>query len=142
MALRFDGNNILDGNTLVARLDEGGEFATTKAGRSRRIEIAALVAAQNPMDPASAAPKDTALQSLVDAAKGLRVEPEMRANPAPIEMDNTPDPLVGGVDWSKAPERDPEMGDKTPAFVEWVRKHYPDEFVRRYRNRITHLTHE
>lgn len=37
------------------------------------------------------------------------------------------------------PPTDPRLGDKTPAFVEWVRDHDPEEFARRYAGRTTHL---
>ena len=39
-----------------------------------------------------------------------------------------------------APEMDPMAGDKTPAFVEWLRDFYPEEFARRYAGRKTHLS--
>ena len=38
------------------------------------------------------------------------------------------------------PAMDPQAGDKTPAYVEWLRDHNPQEFERRYKNRKTHLT--
>jgi hypothetical protein len=38
-----------------------------------------------------------------------------------------------------APEMDPMLGDKTPAYVEWVRDNDPAEFARRYAGRTTHL---
>lgn len=34
---------------------------------------------------------------------------------------------------------DPQFGDKTPKFVEWLRDNRPEEFAERYRNRRTHL---
>jgi hypothetical protein len=34
---------------------------------------------------------------------------------------------------------DPQYGDKTPKFVEWLRDNRPEEFEERYRNRRTHL---
>lgn len=37
------------------------------------------------------------------------------------------------------PEMDPMLGDKTPAFVEWLRDHRPEEFQTRYEGRRTHL---
>lgn len=41
-----------------------------------------------------------------------------------------------------APEMDPAHGDKTPAFVEWLREYHPEKFKARYvdRNRKTHIT--
>lgn len=32
----------------------------------------------------------------------------------------------------KAPRKDPQFGDKTPAFVEWLRKYKPNEYKARY----------
>jgi hypothetical protein len=37
------------------------------------------------------------------------------------------------------PELDPLLGDKTPAYVEWLRDNAPVEFHRRYAGRKTHL---
>jgi hypothetical protein len=34
---------------------------------------------------------------------------------------------------------DPTFGDKTPAFVEWLRDNDQAEFGRRYKGRKTHL---
>lgn len=38
-----------------------------------------------------------------------------------------------------APEMEQMLGDKTPAYVEWVRDHHPQEFATRYAGRRTHL---
>jgi hypothetical protein len=35
---------------------------------------------------------------------------------------------------------DPKFGDKTPAYMEWLEKHNPEEFKKRYKGRKTHLT--
>lgn len=35
-----------------------------------------------------------------------------------------------------APAMDPAMGDKTPAFVRWLRENHPDDAAKRYANRI------
>jgi hypothetical protein len=37
------------------------------------------------------------------------------------------------------PDMDPMLGDKTPAYVEWLRDNAPVEFHRRYAGRKTHL---
>lgn len=37
------------------------------------------------------------------------------------------------------PEQDPMLGDKTPAYVEWVRDNEPEEYLTRYAGRLTHL---
>jgi hypothetical protein len=34
-----------------------------------------------------------------------------------------------------APEMDPRMGDKTPAYMEWLAKYNPEEFKKRYAGR-------
>lgn len=36
---------------------------------------------------------------------------------------------------NEPPEQDPRMGDKTPAFVEWMFKHKPEEAKKRYGGR-------
>lgn len=38
-----------------------------------------------------------------------------------------------------APEMEQMLGDKTPAYVEWMRDHHPEEFAIRYAGRRTHL---
>ncbi len=35
-----------------------------------------------------------------------------------------------------APAMDPAMGDKTPAFVNWLRANHPEDAAKRYANRI------
>jgi len=37
------------------------------------------------------------------------------------------------------PDTLPEFGSKTPAVVEWYQKYHPEEFIRKYVNRLTHL---
>lgn len=37
------------------------------------------------------------------------------------------------------PAMEPDMGDKTPAVVEWYRDYWPEEYARRYKDRKTHL---
>lgn len=37
------------------------------------------------------------------------------------------------------PELDLMLGDKTRAYVEWLRDFYPEQFVTQYANRTTHL---
>jgi hypothetical protein len=37
------------------------------------------------------------------------------------------------------PEIDPMLGDKTFAYVEWLRDYHPEEFQSRYAGRTTHL---
>jgi hypothetical protein len=39
-----------------------------------------------------------------------------------------------------APEKTKDEGDKTPAYVEWMRNYHPDEFQKLYQGRKTHLT--
>lgn len=37
------------------------------------------------------------------------------------------------------PEIDPMLGDKTHAYVEWLRDYHPEQFKAQYANRTTHL---
>jgi hypothetical protein len=37
------------------------------------------------------------------------------------------------------PELDLMLGDKTHAYVEWMRDYHPDQFKTQYANRTTHL---
>jgi len=40
----------------------------------------------------------------------------------------------------RAPELHPKLGDKTPAYMEWLATYRPEEFDKKYRGRKTHLT--
>lgn len=37
------------------------------------------------------------------------------------------------------PELDPMLGDKTHAYVEWIRDYHPEQFKTQYAGRTTHL---
>lgn len=41
---------------------------------------------------------------------------------------------------TEPPALDPTLGDKTPAYVEWLRDNKPKEFEKRYKGRKTHLS--
>lgn len=43
------------------------------------------------------------------------------------------------IDIPPQPEMDPMLGDKTPAFVEWLRDYQPEQFKSQYAGRTTHL---
>lgn len=32
------------------------------------------------------------------------------------------------------PAKDPAMGEKTPAYAEWLKKHFPDEYATKFTN--------
>ena len=38
------------------------------------------------------------------------------------------------------PPMDPRLGDKTPAWMEWLGHYFPEEFRKRFKGRKTHLT--
>jgi hypothetical protein len=57
---------------------------------------------------------------------------EVLTDTEPVETPATSDTIV-------PPEMDPMLGDKTPAYVEWLRDNAPVEFQRRYAGRRTHL---
>jgi hypothetical protein len=40
------------------------------------------------------------------------------------------------------PDCDPALGDLTPAYIEWVKKFYPDDFKARYQGRIPEVPQE
>jgi hypothetical protein len=54
-------------------------------------------------------------------------------------MSKKPDPKPVSKTIPPAPEMEQMLGDKTPAYVEWMRDYYPQEFAIRYAGRRTHL---
>lgn len=38
---------------------------------------------------------------------------------------------------TEEPKQDPAMGDKTPAWMEWLKANNPQEYAKRYENRVT-----
>lgn len=132
MDLKLDNGRVLRGSEVLANVAADGTFVPTKAGKRFRLEIAGFLSAMDTLEPHSPtvqeavqAPVDEALRELVEEAK----QPDV------------PTKGGGSPEWDKAPPMDPEMGDKTPAFVEWLHRNYPEEFARRYKDRKTHLTH-
>lgn len=61
-----------------------------------------------------------------------RKKREVLTDTRPVEVPETSQSTV-------PPEMDPLLGDKTPAYVEWLRDNAPVEFHRRYAGRKTHL---
>lgn len=43
---------------------------------------------------------------------------------------------AAGKNVPQAPEKDPAAGDKTPAYVAWMKKYHPAEYETRYAGRI------
>jgi hypothetical protein len=58
------------------------------------------------------------------AVRDLKAMPKVAVDP--IKSKTYPD----------APAMDPAMGDKTPAFVNWLRANHPEDAAKRYANRI------
>lgn len=56
-----------------------------------------------------------------------------------VLTDTEPADLPAASQATVPPEVDPLLGDKTPAYVEWLRDNAPVEFHRRYAGRKTHL---
>jgi hypothetical protein len=56
-----------------------------------------------------------------------------------VLTDTEPAEIPAASQSAVPPALDPEMGDKTPAYVEWLRDNAPVEFQRRYAGRKTHL---
>lgn len=65
------------------------------------------------------------------------------ADVAPLTTEDQAETLIASSEMSQAdvtlspPPSDPAMGDKTPEVMEWYRLHQPEEYVRRYENRVT-----
>lgn len=56
-----------------------------------------------------------------------------------VLTDTHPEETPASSDSTIPPAQDPLLGDKTPAYVEWLRDNAPVEFHRRYAGRKTHL---
>ena len=39
-----------------------------------------------------------------------------------------------------APEMDPKLGDKTPAYMQWLGTYFPEKYKEQFKGRKTHLT--
>lgn len=94
----------------------------------------------------SATGADVKLEALKRQVKQLQAENSRLKHQ--IGMDPEEDPAAprlparfdDEVDESKAPKKDPQLGDLTPEYVEWARKTMPREvFVKRYARRIKDL---
>lgn len=58
-------------------------------------------------------------------------EEEVAFEPDTVSVDGADDD-ESDVDMSKAPRKTIEQGDKTPAFVEWLKKNKPKQFAKTY----------
>jgi hypothetical protein len=65
----------------------------------------------------------------------LKMKPEAE----PVHTAEAMRPAVD-PDIPPPPEMHPKLGDKTPAYVNWIRTYFPAEYEERYKGRKTHLT--
>jgi hypothetical protein len=102
-----------------------------------------------------ALPEPTPQESTAtDLAQELEAELEKPAELPRLDLPQDIDPNgTTGLEANSRPKewtsvecpvpRDPAMGDKTPAVMDWYHEHAPDEYARRYGNRVTpHSTGE
>lgn len=81
----------------------------------------------------------------VELIEQRRIIAALRANTGAADIITAPPKTVAFPDLKTrsyaeegAPEMDPALGDKTPAFVDWMHTHHPEEAAKRYLGRKTH----
>jgi hypothetical protein len=91
--------------------------------------------------PAPAPAPELSVAQLKNLVKSLQMEIATlrdtiaKQNKSP-SREKEPERFSDKIDLSKAPLQDPNLGDLTPAFIEWARENMPKEiFVKRYKNR-------
>lgn len=67
------------------------------------------------------------------------MKPKQPRKGRPVVTDTEPVETPTSSQSTVPPDMDPMLGDKTPAYVEWLRDNAPVEFRRRYAGRKTHL---
>jgi len=66
----------------------------------------------------------------------LQESPGITPEPAPVPGGALPKGPVPAAAMETAPAKDPALGDKTPAYVDWFRRnHSAEEFAEKYRGR-------
>jgi hypothetical protein len=93
-----------------------------------------------------APPPELSVAQLKNLIKSLQMEIATlrdtiaKQNKTP-SREKEPERFSDKIDLSKAPLQDPNLGDLTPAFIEWARQNMPKEiFVKRYKNRGVDLS--
>lgn len=70
-------------------------------------------------------------------ADELKLESEPAEELVSVKQDPTEpmEPSPPPQEVPKAPEMDPRLGDKTPAYMEWLAKFFPEDYKKRYAGR-------
>jgi len=91
-------------------------------------------AGQLPADVVGAPVNTTTGQpSLLDYAASGQPLPQGRSMDAPVSA-------IRAKTYEGSPPLDPDAGDKTPAFVDWLYENHPEDANLRYQTRKTHRT--
>jgi len=150
-AYSVTGGKVLRGQEQVAELNEGVlDFLPGKA--NYRAPVVAFLRKQGvefEVSPAlpegTETPAEVNPQAVRDQGDPLP-PPEEKPTPvavvpalAPRTVKDVPaskvDPIKSKT-YPDAPAMDPAAGDKTPAFVNWLYAHHPEDAAKRYANRI------
>lgn len=110
----------------AASVTEGDAPTDEQVAQAQAILARANAARDKDVAPITATTGLPGLIPLIEAGKPLP-----RTVDAPVSK-------IKSKGYAGAPPMDPDMGDKTPAFVDWLYENHPEDAARRYYGRKTH----
>lgn len=91
----------------------------------------------NPLDDAVGTPKTAKKTSRVFTRKKATPKPKVDLTPPDEKLDSTPLRFRNGVAIPQYPLelRDPQLGERTPAVVQWYKENHPEAYAALYEGR-------